>query len=74
MSRTGELLWWLACAAVGLLLCAWALGLLDDCRGGDGKKRPDYHPALFSWITSDPGSVYRICRCETFHNGRCETC
>ena len=33
MSRTGEILWWLACAAVGLLLCAWALGLLDDCGG-----------------------------------------
>lgn len=53
MSRTGELLWWLACAAVGLLLCAWALGLLEGCRG-DGKKRQGPESALFSWIFNDP--------------------
>jgi hypothetical protein len=31
MTRAGEILWWVACAAVGLLLCAWALGWLDGC-------------------------------------------
>ncbi len=31
MRRAVEMLWWLLCAAVALLLVAWALGWLDRC-------------------------------------------
>lgn len=32
MTRFGEILWWLLCAAVALLLVAWVLGWLDGCQ------------------------------------------